>query len=172
MPFIEPSVVRSRSGRSFLLRELDLTDDATAASVHAVGRRAYAVEADLIGFSEIPTLRETLQELRAQPLRWAGALTDDGELAAFVAWQQPAPDDDVDVHRVCVDPARFREGLASKLFAHLLAAWTPSVDVLVSTGADNLPAVALYERLGFSRVGTSHPAPGLRMADFRLKRSP
>ncbi|MFB7053243.1 GNAT family N-acetyltransferase [Streptomyces vinaceus] len=172
MPFIEPSVVRSRSGRSFLLRELDLTDDATAASVHAVGRRAYAVEADLIGFSEIPTLRETLQELRAQPLRWAGALTDDGQLAAFVAWQQPALDDDVDVHRVCVDPPWFREGLASKLFAHLLTAWTPSADVLVSTGADNLPAVALYERLGFSRVGTSHPAPGLRMADFRLKRSP
>ncbi|MFD8789628.1 GNAT family N-acetyltransferase [Streptomyces vinaceus] len=172
MPFIEPSVVRSRSGRSFLLRELDLTDDATAASVHAVGRRAYAVEADLIGFSEIPTLRETLQELRAQPLRWAGALTDDGQLAAFVAWQQPASDDDVDVHRVCVDPPWFREGLASKLFAHLLTAWTPSADVLVSTGADNLPAVALYERLGFSRVGTSHPAPGLRMADFRLKRSP
>ncbi|MFB7781992.1 GNAT family N-acetyltransferase [Streptomyces vinaceus] len=172
MPFIEPSVVRSRSGRSFLLRELDLTDDATAASVHAVGRRAYAVEADLIGFSEIPTLRETLQELRAQPLRWAGALTDDGQLAAFVAWQQPASDDDVDVHRVCVDPPWFREGLASKLFAHLLTAWTPSADVLVSTGADNLPAVALYERLGFSRVGTSHPAPGLRMAEFRLKRSP
>ncbi|WP_053691689.1 GNAT family N-acetyltransferase [Streptomyces sp. WM6372] len=170
MSFIEPSVVRSRSGRTFLLRELDLTDAAMAVAVQAVGRRAYAVEADLIGFSEIPALRETLQELRAEPLRWAGALTDDGQLAAFVAWQHLAPGDDIDVHRMCVDPAWFRQGLASELVAHLLTEWMPSGDVLVSTGADNLPAVALYERLGFSRVGTSEPAPGLRMAEFRLKR--
>ncbi|KOU21925.1 hypothetical protein ADK52_22780 [Streptomyces sp. WM6372] len=141
-----------------------------AVAVQAVGRRAYAVEADLIGFSEIPALRETLQELRAEPLRWAGALTDDGQLAAFVAWQHLAPGDDIDVHRMCVDPAWFRQGLASELVAHLLTEWMPSGDVLVSTGADNLPAVALYERLGFSRVGTSEPAPGLRMAEFRLKR--
>jgi ribosomal protein S18 acetylase RimI-like enzyme len=51
-----------------------------------------------------------------------------------------------------------------------LADSAPTGHVLVSTGADNLPAIALYERHGFSRVGTTERAPNLRMAQFQLTR--
>ncbi|MET9406196.1 GNAT family N-acetyltransferase [Streptomyces sp. NPDC002935] len=108
--------------------------------------------------------------MQAQPLRWLGALTNDGRIAAFVAWQLPAGEGVLEIDRVCVDPAWFRRGLASRLLAHLLTDLVPSGRVLVSTGADNLPAVALYERLGFSRSGTIEPAPGLRVAQFLLIR--
>ncbi|MFF4763760.1 GNAT family N-acetyltransferase [Streptomyces sp. NPDC001292] len=150
--------------------ELDLAEEAAAAAVHQLGRRAYAVESDLIGFDGIPALREGVEEMRAQPLRWLGAMTDDGQIAAFVAWQRLAGEGALDIDRVCVDPVWFRRGLASRLLDHLLTDLVPNGHVLVSTGADNLPAVALYERLGFSRVGTIEPAPGLRVAQFRLIR--
>ncbi|CAL9480988.1 hypothetical protein SUDANB95_03017 [Actinosynnema sp. ALI-1.44] len=141
--------------------ELDLTDDATARAVHRIGLRAYAVEAALIGSDAIPALHETLADVRALPLRWLGAHVD-GVLAGFVAWTRQ--DGVVDVDRLCVDPASFRRGLARRLVGAVL---DPGDPVTVSTGADNAPAVALYEGMGFARVGTVEPEPGLRLALFR-----
>ncbi|MDG4864559.1 GNAT family N-acetyltransferase [Streptomyces sp. T-3] len=157
----------------FSLHELDLTDDTAAGAVHRIGRRAYTVEADLIGFDGIPALHESLESMRARPLHWLGATTThDRQLTAFIAWQYAegaAPDSDteVDIDRVCVDPAWFRHGLATLLLRHLLTELAPGHTAMVSTGADNRPALALYERLGFDRTGTVEPVPGLRLAQFR-----
>ncbi|MEU6817916.1 GNAT family N-acetyltransferase [Streptomyces sp. NPDC046860] len=151
-----------------VMAELSLTDEATAAAVHRIGRHAYAVEAELIRFDGIPALLESLEEMRAQPLRWLGAMAE-GEITAFVAWRD-LPENLIDIERVCVDPRWFRRGLAAALLRHLLTDLAPGRDALVSTGADNRPAVALYERLGFSRIDTIEPAPGLRLARFRLTR--
>ncbi|MER5784034.1 GNAT family N-acetyltransferase [Streptomyces mobaraensis] len=159
-----------------------MADAATASEVRDVGRRAYAVEAGLIGFAGIPALRESLEEMRAQPLRWLGAVTGSGRVAAFVAWREPGgkPDGEpgeetgevavVDVHRVCVDPPWFRRGLASRLLRHLLDELALEHDVVVSTGARNHPAVALYRRLGFVSVGEFEPVPGVPVTRFRLTR--
>ncbi|MFD7260803.1 GNAT family N-acetyltransferase [Streptomyces sp. NPDC059874] len=143
------------------IRPLDLADDVTAAAVHRIGRAAYAVEAELIGFDGIPALRESLAEMRAQELNWVGAVCEGGEIAGFLAWAEEA-DGSVCVDRLCVDPAWFRRGIASLLLGHVPADRTATV----TTGADNTPAVALYERLGFTRGADFSPAPGLRMASF------
>ncbi|MDQ3404856.1 MAG: GNAT family N-acetyltransferase [Actinomycetota bacterium] len=141
--------------------ELDLSDEDTARAVHEVGLRAYRVEADLIGFDGIPALRETLPEMRALALRWRGCRAG-GVVVAFVAWA------DGDIDRLCVDPAWFRRGLATTLLRDLVA--RTEGDLSVTTGAENAPAVALYERAGFTRTGTLEPEPGLRLAAFRLQR--
>ncbi|MFJ9446243.1 GNAT family N-acetyltransferase [Kitasatospora sp. NPDC101235] len=150
-----------------VIGELSLLDDAVAAAVHGIGLRAYAVEAELIGFAGIPALGESLEEMRVQPLRWLGAAVN-GRIVAFIAWQELGEEDAVDIDRVCVDPSWFRRGLASRLLQHLTTEMVPGRAVLVSTGADNRPAVELYERHGFSRIGTVEPVPGLRIAQFRL----
>ncbi|MDJ0466893.1 GNAT family N-acetyltransferase [Streptomyces sp. H27-C3] len=109
--------------------------------------------------------------MRAQPLRGLGATAaDDGRIAAFVAWRELTGEDAISIDRVCVDPRWFRPGLASRLLRHLLMELAPGRDALVSTGAEDHPAVTLYERFGFSRVGTVEPTPGLRLAQFRLAR--
>ncbi|WP_222719876.1 GNAT family N-acetyltransferase [Actinokineospora xionganensis] len=146
--------------------ELDLADDATATAVHAVGLRSYRVEADLIGFDGIPPLHESLADMRAQPLRWLGCRAD-GVPVAFVAWRQDGTDT-IDIDRLCVDPSWFRRGLATTLLRALLD--RTEGDVTVSTGAENTPAVSLYQRAGFLRTGTAEPAPGLEIATFRLQR--
>ncbi|MEU9002774.1 GNAT family N-acetyltransferase [Streptomyces sp. NPDC048551] len=150
------------------IRELDLSDATVASAVHAVGLRAYAVEAELIGFDGIPALSESLQEMTARPLRWLGAVTGEGTVAAFVAWQTDPGQHVTHIDRVCVDPAWFRRGLASCLLDHLLAKVSGRGEVRVSTGADNQPAVTLYERLGFTRGIDFEPTAGLRMAQFVL----
>ncbi|MEU3354271.1 GNAT family N-acetyltransferase [Streptomyces sp. NPDC037389] len=152
-----------------LIRELDLSDSTVASTVHAVGLRAYAVEAELIGFDGIPALSEPLQEMTARPLRWLGAVTSAGTVAAFVAWQTDTGRHVTHIDRVCVDPAWFRRGLASCLLHHLLAGETDGGEVRVSTGAENRPAVKLYEGLGFRRGMDFEPVPGLRMAQFVLR---
>ncbi|MET9322178.1 GNAT family N-acetyltransferase [Streptomyces sp. NPDC003038] len=156
---------------SVLVRPLDLTDDTTAYAVHRIGRAAYRVEAELIGFDGIPALRESLADMRARPLRWLGAVSGDGggggggEIAGFVAWAEEA-DGGVCLDRLCVDPAWFRRGVASLLLRHVLAEVLPDRTVEVTTGCGNAPAVTLYERLGFVRGADFSPVPGLRMASF------
>ncbi|MEU9038223.1 GNAT family N-acetyltransferase [Streptomyces sp. NPDC048352] len=147
-------------------RPLDLTDDATAAAVHRIGRAAYAVEAELIGFDGIPALGEDLEAMRARPLRWLGAVTGAGAVAGFLAWEETR--DGVSVDRLCVDPAWFRRGVASLLLRHALTELFPGRPVEVATGADNTPAVTLYGRHGFTRGADFSPVPGLRMASFTL----
>ncbi|OLZ47176.1 GNAT family N-acetyltransferase [Streptomyces amritsarensis] len=148
-----------------LIRPLDLSDDATAAAVHRIGRAAYAVEAEIIGFDGIPALRESLAEMRAQDLRWVGAVSEGGELAGFLAWEE-GPGGGIGIDRLCVAPAFFRRGVASLLLRHALAELFPGRPVQVSTGAANTPAVRLYEALGFTRGPDFSPVPGLAMASF------
>ncbi|MFD9359563.1 GNAT family N-acetyltransferase [Streptomyces sp. NPDC060031] len=149
---------------SVLVSPLDLTDDATAAAVHRIGRAAYAVEAELIGF-DIPHLRESLEQMRERPLVWLAAVSAEGEIAGYLAWKEAA-DGSVSVDRLCVDPAWFRRGVGSLLMGHLLSEAFPNRSVTVTTGADNAPAVTLYERLGFIRGADFSPVPGLVMAAF------
>ncbi|MFF4455277.1 GNAT family N-acetyltransferase [Streptomyces goshikiensis] len=149
-----------------LVRPLDLTDDRAAEAVHRIGLAAYAVEAELIGFDGIPALGESLAELRARPLRWLGAVGAGGALAGFLAWEEAAPGEPVHLDRLCVDPARFRRGIASLLLRHALTELFAGRVVEVTTGAANAPAVTLYERHGFVRGADFSPAPGLTMASF------
>jgi ribosomal protein S18 acetylase RimI-like enzyme len=149
------------------LRELDLGDDRTAREVHRVGLRAYAVEAELIGHPGIPALSETLDELRAAPLHWLGAVHD-GRPVGFLAWIR-SPGGELDLVRLCVDPPWFRRGIARRLLDHVLAT-EPVGDVLISTGAANEPALRLYRSLGFVEAAVREPEPGLRVTELRLTR--
>ncbi|MFG2974249.1 GNAT family N-acetyltransferase [Streptomyces sp. NPDC048331] len=147
------------------IRELDLSDDATAAAVHRIGLAAYTVEAELIGFHGIPALGESLAEMRAADLGWVGAFLGGGAPAGFLAWASE-PGGGVSIDRLCVDPAWFRRGVASLLLRHALTELFPGRPVEVTTGAANAPAVALYARMGFTRGPDFSPVPGLTMASF------
>ncbi|MFD3546988.1 GNAT family N-acetyltransferase [Streptomyces sp. NPDC058655] len=151
--------------RSPRIRPLDLTDHATAAAVHRIGLAAYAVEAELIGFHGIPALGESLAQMRAHASNWVGSVSEGGEIAGFLAWQERT-DGGVGIDRLCVDPAWFRRGVASQLLRHALTDLFPGRPLTVTTGAANTPAVTLYARMGFTRGPDFSPAPGLRMASF------
>jgi ribosomal protein S18 acetylase RimI-like enzyme len=122
-----------------------------------VQHAAYAIEAQLIGYPELPPAHETLAALQAcgEEL-WL--CEEDGELVGAVGLEHS--DEELLIARLFVAPWAFRRGVGTALALHALAQ-ARGRRVRVGTGAANLPALALYERLGFRRERERDPAPGV-----------
>ena len=145
---------------------LDLADDATVEALVALQRASYAVEAELIGAAELPPQRETADELRESGETFLGARRD-GTLVGAVAYVRDGGT--VDIHRLVVDPAAFRGGIATALLDALDARERDAERWTVGTGAANAPARALYERRGFTVAEERLVGDGIRYV--RLDRS-
>jgi ribosomal protein S18 acetylase RimI-like enzyme len=142
------------------MRIAEISPDET---LFALQRAAYAVEAEIIGDDRIPPLRESLEEFRAQPLLWLGAMDDGDRLAGAIAWTETA--EEVDLDRLVVDPAAHRRGIGRALVKEVMAR-AGGRRIVVSTGRDNVPARTLYEKLGFVLQGEAEPVPGLWIVNY------
>jgi GNAT superfamily N-acetyltransferase len=149
--------------RQVELVRLDLSDASIASELLKLQRRAYRVDADLIGTDQIPPLRETLADLQACGETFLGARVD-AALAGAISWRVNG--ETIDLHRLVVDPAHFRKGVGLALVRAALAAEPQARRAIVQTGAANEPARALYEREGFVAIDEVEPTPGLRVARF------
>ena len=140
---------------------LDLRRHPTrAAELLALQRAAYLAESELVGFG-IPTVRETPQELQAEPQSWLGRFAESQLVGALAS----LPDDDgpgVEITRLVVDPAHHRRGHGRALLAAFLERH-PDRSVRVMTASANAPAVALYAAHGFATEREEEIAPGVRV---------
>jgi GNAT superfamily N-acetyltransferase len=124
--------------------------------VLAIQRAAYAIEAELIGYPELPPLRETLEALQATEEEiWV--CCEGQELVGVVGLEHGA--EEMVIARLFVAPPWFRRGIGSALVEHALAR-ADGRRVRVGTGAKNAPALALYRRFGFAPEGGSLAAGG------------
>jgi GNAT superfamily N-acetyltransferase len=142
---------------------LDPSDPESAAALLGLQRKAYRVEASLIGSYDIPPLHETVDELRRCGETFLGVLVED-RLAGLVSWKFDG--ETIDLHRLVVDPSHFRRGLGTALVRAAIAGNPGARRAIVQTGAANDPAKALYLREGFALVDEFEPVPGLRVARF------
>jgi ribosomal protein S18 acetylase RimI-like enzyme len=142
-----------------VIRPLDLGDGPTVRALVALQRAAYAVEAQLLGRDDIPALHETEADLAASGETFLGAERD-GDLVGAISYRQAGGT--IDIHRLVVHPSAFRQGIAGAL----LDALPGAERYLVSTGAANQPARALYERRGFRLVREREVAPGLVIVEL------
>jgi GNAT superfamily N-acetyltransferase len=121
-----------------------------------VQHAAYAIEAELIGYPDLPPLHETLETLRATHEElWLCSEGD--ELVGVVGLEQQV--DELVIARLFVAPRWFRRGVGSALVSHALSL-ASGRRVRVGTGARNAPALALYRRFGFVPEGGSLAAGG------------
>ncbi len=135
-------------------------DPAKAERVLAIQQRAYAAEAELMGFDGIPPLHEGLDELLEGEQHWLGRY-EGATLVGALAWEDDGAAG-LELDRLVVAPAAWRRGHASALLDAFdeLAAGRP---VSVATGSANAPALALYARRGFRAVGEEELAPGVHL---------
>lgn len=141
-----------------LIRGLQPASDGDLArALLLVQHAAYSVEAALIQDDRIPPLHEKLDELRGAPLLWLGAFSN-ARLVGAVAWDEDI--DELDIDRLIVAPSAHRRGIGLALVREVLHR-AGARRTIVSTGRANLPARALYERLGFSQVSDEQVIPGL-----------
>jgi len=148
------------------LAGLDPADPGTAAALLELQRRAYGVEAELIGSDGIPPLHETLEELQTCGETFLGALVG-GELAGAISWRLEGGT--LDIHRLAVDPGFFRRGIGAALVRAALAAAPAAARAIVQTGAANEPARALYLAQGFEQRDEIVVGDGIRVARFEKR---
>lgn len=93
------------------------------------------------------------QEL-AQPTRYYLVARDDGDVVGYAGSFVMPPD--ADVQTVAVRADRQGRGLAARLLEDLVAEARVSgaTHMLLEVRADNVPALALYERFGFARISS------------------
>ena len=150
-------------------RRLDLSDPDTLRRLRDLQRASYAVEAELIGFDGIPTLHESLEELRDCGESFLG-LDDETGLAGAVSWVR-LQDGTLDICRLMVHPRAHRRGIATALLDALDRA-EPAWRAVVSTGTANHPALGLYKRRGFTPAGTRLIAPGTSLTLLERRSMP
>ncbi|MEB3188561.1 MAG: GNAT family N-acetyltransferase [bacterium] len=146
---------------------LDLLDASTARQVLALQRMAYRIEADLIGFDEIPPLQENQEELQACKEVFFGVKVGQVLVGAIAHARH---DDVVEIGRLMVHPGFFRQGLATSLLLEVEQAHLEARVLRVATGSLNIPARRLYETHGFLTVGTLEVGPGVFMTVYEKHR--
>ncbi len=128
---------------------LDHREFETAATIVALQKPAYAVEAALIGYYQMPGLIESPADVAALNLTMLGAF-DDGQLAGVLGYQRIV--DVVDLDRVAVSQAHFRRGIGRSLLEALHERESTAIRFEVSTGSANPAAIALYTGAGYRPV--------------------
>jgi ribosomal protein S18 acetylase RimI-like enzyme len=146
-----------------VIHKLDIHKETAARRVLDMQLRSYAVEAEIIGFNEIPPLHDTIHSLSNSGETFLGCFESES-LVAVISYK--FQDSILDIHRLFVDPEYFRQGYAGRMLQAVESAEVGIGKILVSTGSKNFPAVEFYVSRGFARVGEIEVAPGLLVTQF------
>ncbi|MEO3945717.1 GNAT family N-acetyltransferase [Gorillibacterium sp. CAU 1737] len=151
------------SGWEFSIRPLDLSEPIEALRLLALQQASYLSEANVIGFSDIPPLKDTLPSLQESRECFLGCFWN-VELAGCIAYERRG--EELEICRMMVHPDFFRRGIADQLL-HAVYEREAGVRLMrVSAVTTNEPAVRLYEKHGFSTADSREIAPGIYLAEY------
>ncbi|EGA89890.1 hypothetical protein GPDM_07565 [Planococcus donghaensis MPA1U2] len=146
-----------------MLTALNHQDKQVAEKIQQIQQAAYRIEAELMGFFEIPQLRETVHEIQNSTEMFIGYSEE--QLQGVLSYK--IEEGVIDIHRLVVAPAHFRKGIGRKLLSEVLKKYRTH-DFKVSTGSANQPAITLYKLLGFQEIGVIEIAPGIYCTQLYL----
>ena len=131
-----------------MIKKINLTDIETAKNVLELQMASYRIEAELIGFHDIPPLKDTIESLMACDEVFYGYHIND-VLAGIISFK--IIEKVLDIHRVAVHPLFFRMGVANNLINYIEELENNINKIVVCTGKLNLPAVNLYLKNGYQK---------------------
>ena len=129
------------------VRRLDHHHLAVAERIHAIQMAAYAQEAALLEAVSFPPLQRQVVDVQRAEGDFLGAFLD-GQLAGSLSVEPGSVEHELTISSLTVAPEFQRRGLGRALVAAVLREFTFR-RLTVSTGARNLPALALYAEFGF-----------------------
>lgn len=141
------------------IETLSNQDPDTAEQILTIQEESYAVEAELIGFSDIPPLRDSVQSIMEQDETFIGYVQE-GEILGILAYKEEQ--EEVDIYRLMVSPYHFRKKVGSSLLQHLVTK-AKNKPIVVQTGKGNEPAVNLYQKFGFEQTDEVEVEPNIRL---------
>lgn len=148
-----------------MIHQLNFSNIQILETAFKIQREAYEVEAELIGSRNIPTLHETIDQLKnVNEVFWG--YFDGDQLVGFVSVEDEG--NDLRICRLVVNPRFFSRGIGAELVRYVLKSLRNSRHVIVSTGDGNIPAKRLYEKFRFvqKRVFT---IDGISIAEFKYE---
>ena len=141
---------------------LDIRSAGVAEPLLALWQRSYRVEAELLRAVDFPPLRLSLPELMSRCSTFYGAMQHGTLLGAIEIETQQ--DSHVSIDALVVEPSFFRRGVGKLLVRHTLRRAKGTVSVTTSPG--NLPALRLYQSLGFCIADTQFTECGLELCSL------
>ncbi len=130
------------------IERLDHRDVGVAREIHAVLGLAYAQEAELLQLVNSPAVEQDAEVIRQSELSYSGAR----QHGSLLGWISLGPDDEpqqFSIAMLVVRPEQQRRGIALALLREAMQqAGGSSLSVVCACA--NQPAMALYQRLGFS----------------------
>lgn len=149
--------------KTALVVRLSHEDIEVAEKLKALHDAAYAVEARLLGLDEFPPLNRALESYANSTSAFFGYMRN-GDCVGSVEIE--ALDfSGIEVASLVVDPRFARQGIATKLMMHVLNK-AGSGRIVVSTAGANVPAIKLYEGLGFEKVDQWTTEDGLEIVQL------
>jgi len=134
-----------------------------AQKIYALFQASYLVEAKLLEVDDFPPLKRTVKDIMNSGTKFY-AFWKAGEMAALIEIKQEL--DCTDICSLVVHPKYFRQSLGSQLVSFVLDSFDLTI-CTVETGLKNIPAIKLYEKLGFEEVEQWDLAAGIRKVKFK-----
>lgn len=147
---------------------LSIQDEVIAGQVVRLHRAAYRQEATLLGLSSLPGMERCAADIRALQETFFGTYAE-GELVGAISVAEESSGC-LTICSLTVLPAYQRRGIGRALLCHILR-WKPELETHISTAADNVRAIALYQQEGFT-VCDETLVPDLALKLVHLCRNP
>ncbi|MNI03129.1 Acetyltransferase (GNAT) family protein [compost metagenome] len=127
---------------------------------------SYRVEAELIGFDEIPLLNDGIASIQEADEIFIGSYTDALQLRGAISYHREGKV--VTICRMMVHPEYFRLGIARELLRFVIDGQCKegASRFIVSTGTANIPAIKLYQGFGFIEKKVRTIASGITLTTF------
>jgi ribosomal protein S18 acetylase RimI-like enzyme len=143
--------------RGLVVDPIDHRSRRMAQRIHAIQLSAYTQEAELLGAVDFPPLRRTCADIENSNERFFGGYLN-GVLVGIIALEGVSMATEVRISSLVVAPASQRRGVGRALLSATVSEFATKV-IVVSTGAGNAPALALYTQFGFAEINRHRIGP-------------
>ncbi|GLF91312.1 UPF0157 protein YqkA [Bacillus safensis] len=130
-----------------MIIRLDQKNKEQAKELLHIQLAAYQREAEQIGYHDLPPLKETVKHIMETDEIFIG-FEKDGQLLGIASYEMH--EDRIVLSRLAVHPDHIHQGIGTELIQAIIQ---HQKTIELTTAEANIPAIKLYEKLGFKQKG-------------------